>query len=376
MICWYRCELSLLRIEDNTVKAQSRFRWLAVLAILLIVASVSLEAFSNIKPLKKRQHARRGPAVLWRDPGNIRRRDLFYGPGSKALAPAPPFRFLREIKEGSMPKFDVEDARGVKWRVKLGPEAQSETVATRLVWAAGYNAEESYYFDHARIDGMQKLSRGQKYVDGDSVRGARFKPHRKNVERGEQWDWSKNPFKNTRELNGLKTMIVLLNDWDVLKQNNKVIHVKDPSGKVESRYTVADLDTTLGAVGGFGRHRSENNVQDFERRRMVSKVDKGQVKFNYDLKPKKFGLLSVVYPPYYFRQRRNTNAMQKVPVEHAAWIGGIMGQLSDNQLRDSFRAAGYDRATTERYVRTMRSRINELNRLNQPQVAVRSRRVR
>jgi len=349
-------------------------RWLFVLASLVIVA-LSLESFSSGKFKKKKQHDDKN-AVLWRDPGNIRKRDLYYGPGSKELAPVPPFHFVKEVKEGTLPKFDVEDARGVKWRVKLGPEAQSETVATRLVWAAGYNAEESYYFDHARIDGMQKLSRGQKYVDGDSVRGARFKPHRKNVERGEQWDWNKNPFKNTRELNGLKTMIVLLNDWDVLKQNNKVIHVKDPSGKVESRYTVADLDTTLGAVGGFGRHRSENNVQDFERRRMVSKVDKGRVKFNYDLKPKKFGLVSLVYPPYFLRQRRNTNAMQKVPVEHAAWIGSILGQLSDNQLRDSFRAAGYDRATTERYVRTMRSRINELNRLNQPQVAVRSRRVR
>ncbi|PYS25761.1 MAG: hypothetical protein DMF72_00670 [Acidobacteria bacterium] len=349
-------------------------RWLFVLASLVIVA-LSLESFSSGKFKKKKQHDDKN-AVLWRDPGNIRKRDLYYGPGSKELAPVPPFHFVKEVKEGTLPKFDVEDARGVKWRVKLGPEAQSETVATRLVWAAGYNAEESYYFDHARIDGMQKLSRGQKYVEGDSVRGARFKPHRKNVERGEQWDWNKNPFKNTRELNGLKTMIVLLNDWDVLKQNNKVIHVKDPSGKVESRYTVADLDTTLGAVGGFGRHRSENNVQDFERRRMVSKVDKGRVKFNYDLKPKKFGLVSLVYPPYFLRQRRNTNAMQKVPVEHAAWIGSILGQLSDNQLRDSFRAAGYDRATTERYVRTMRSRINELNRLNQPQVAVRSRRVR
>src|SRR5205807_9063461 len=81
-------------------------------------------------------------------------------------------------------------------------------------------------FPYTTLFRSQKLSRGQKYVDGDSVRGARFKPHRKNVERGKQWDWNKNPFKNTRELNGLKTMIVLLNDWDVLKQNNKVIDRK------------------------------------------------------------------------------------------------------------------------------------------------------
>ena len=171
-------------------------------------------------------------------------------------------------------------------------------------------------------------------------------------------------------------MIVLLNDWDVLKQNNKVLRVKESSGKVESRYTVADLDTTLGAAGGFGRHRSENNVQDFERGRMVKKVDKGQVKFNYNLKPKGFGLISLFYPPYYFRQRRATNTMNKVPVEHAAWIGAQLAQLSDNQLRDTFRAAGYDRATTERYVHTLRGRINELNRLRDTQVAVRARRVK
>ena len=351
-------------------------RWLVLLTSAAVITVFSLQAFSSAKAKKKKKQHGDKAAVLWRDPGNIRNRDLYYGPGAKELAPVAPFRFVKEVKEGTIPKFDIEDARGVKWRVKLGPEAQAETVSSRLIWAVGYNAEEAYYFDRARIDGLTKLSRGQKYVEGDSVRGARFEPRRKNIERGKQWDWSKNPFKDTRELNGLKTMIVLLNDWDVLKQNNKILHVKDPAGKVESRYTVTDLDTTLGAVGGFGRHRSENNVRDFERRRLVSKVDKGQVKFNYDLKPKRFGLISLFYPPYYFRQRKATNTMNKVPVEHAAWIGSQLAQLSDNQLRDSFRAAGYDRATTETYVRAMRGRINELNRLRDAQVAVRARRVK
>ena len=354
-----------------------RNRCLVLLTSAAIITVFSLQVFSSAKSKKKKkQHGDKSAAVLWRNPGNIRNRDLYYGPGAKELAPVAPFHFLKEVKEGTIPKFDVEDARGVKWRVKLGPEAQAETVSSRLIWAVGYNAEEAYYFDRARIDGLTKLSRGQKYVEGDSVRGARFEPRRKNIERGKQWDWSKNPFKGTRELNGLKTMIVLLNDWDVLKQNNKILHVKDPAGKVESRYTVTDLDTTLGAVGGFGRHRSENNVRDFERRRLVSKVDKGQVKFNYDLKPKRFGLISLFYPPYYFRQRKATNTMNKVPVEHAAWIGSQLAQLSDNQLRDTFRAAGYDRATTERYVHTLRGRINELNQLRDTQVAVRARRVR
>ena len=348
-------------------------RWLLILTSLLIVA-LSLEAFSTARiTKKKRQHPQKSAPVLWRDPGNIRNRDLYYGPGSKALAPVPPFHFLKEVKAGGMPKFEVEDARGVKWRVKLGPEAQAETVASRLVWAVGYNAEESYYFDRTNVDGMKPLSRGQRYVQGASVRGARFEPRRKDIERGKQWDWSKNEFKGTRELNGLKTMMVLLNNWDVFKKNNRVLRDKN-SG--EDRYTVTDLGATLGAAGGIGGRRSKNDVQDFERQRLVRKVEDGKVKFDYDLKPKKLGLLSIVYPPYYLRQRRATNAMQKIPIDHAAWIGSKLAQLTDNQLRDSLRAAGYDRATTEAYVRTLRSRINELNRVRQSQLAQRPRRVR
>jgi len=348
-------------------------RWVLILTSLLIVAALSFEAFSKAKFKNIKKQAASKSEVLWRQPGNIRNRDLYYGPGSKALAPVPPFRFVQEVKEGGMPKFDVEDARGVKWRVKLGPEAQAETAASRLVWAVGYNAEESYYLDRARIDGLRRLSRGQQYVDGDSVRGARFEPRRNNVKRGKEWGWSKNPFKNTRELNGLKTMMVLLNNWDTFKKNNRVVH--DKSSGV-AQYTVTDLGATLGAVGGLGSRRSKSNVQDFERSRLVGKVDGDKVKFNYDVKPKKLGLLSVVYPPYFFRQRQATNAMQKVPVGDASWIGSQLAQLSDDQLRDSFRAAGYDRATTEKYVRALRGRINELNRLPEGSFALRSQRTR
>jgi hypothetical protein len=350
-------------------------RWLFILVSVAIIGTLSLEGFSSAKSRKiKKQHSsKKAAAVLWRDPGNIRNRDLYYGPGSKELAPVPPFRFIKEVKEGGMPKFDVEDARGVKWRVKLGPEAQAETAASRFVWAVGYNAEESYYLDRARIDGLRKLSRGQKYVDGDSVRGARFEPRRGSIDRGKEWGWSKNPFKNTREMNGLKTMMVLLNNWDTFKKNNRVLHDKN-SG--EARYTVTDLGATLGAVGGLGARRSKSNVQDFERRRLVSKVEGDMVKFNYDVKPKKLGLFSIVYPPYFFRQRKATNAMHKVPLSDASFMGSQLAQLSDNQLRDGFRAAGYDRVTTEAYVRALRNRINELNRLQEAQLAVRQRQTR
>ena len=277
-----------------------------------------------------------------------------------------------------MPKFDVEDARGVKWRVKLGPEAQAETVSSRLLWAVGYNAEESYYLERARINGLPKLSRGREYVYENSVRGARFEPRRENVDRGKHWDWSKNPFKGTRELNGLKTMMALLNNWDPFKKNNRILHVKDTNTKeVEARYTVTDLGATFGSVGGLGgRHRSKNNVRDFERYPLVRRVKDRQVNFDYDIRPKKLGLVSIVYPPYFFRQRSANNAISKVPLADASWIGSRLAELSDDQLRDSFRAAGYDGGTSERYVRALRKRINELNRLRQSEIAGRERQVR
>lgn len=353
-------------------------RVLALMACFLIVVA-SLEVYSSVKlenekkkvEKEQKKNKDKGTPVLWRDPGNLRKKDLYYGPGSKALAPVPPFRFVKEDKSGKSPKFDVIDARGVKWKVKLGPEAQAETVATRLVWAAGYNAEESYYLPHAQVDGLKKLSRGQKFVQGQSVVGARFEPRRDHTERGKRWDWSKNPFKNTRELNGLKTMMAMLNNWD-LRKNNTVLHVKDPNtGRTEALYTVSDLGATLGAVGAIGgRHRSKNNVQDYTRSRLVKRVDnKGNVKFDYDIKPKGLGLVTIFHPKYFFGQRKASNAISKVPANDAAWIGQTMAQLSDEQLNDAFRAASYDARTREAYVRSMRQRINQLARLSDERIA-------
>src|SRR5918999_1915471 len=179
-------------------------------------------------------------SVIWRDPGNVSRRDLRYGPGSPEKVPAAPFIFLEEDKSGESPKFEVRDGRGVVWTVKLGPEAQAETVSTRLVWAVGYFAEEAYYFDEVSIDNLPRLSRGQDYVAGNVVRGARFEPERPGMKSSSAWGWQKNPFADTRELNGLKVLMILLNNFDAHSGNNGIIYVNSPRGR-DARYFVPDL---------------------------------------------------------------------------------------------------------------------------------------
>lgn len=334
------------------------------IALLLGVSLVASE--TELAQSKGSKDSNKGVAgrVLWRNPGNISTRDLRYGPGSAARAPVGPFRFVEEDKSGESPKFLVRDAQGVSWSVKLGREAQAEVVATRLVWAVGYFAEEAYYFDEAKIQNLPRLSRGMEYVSGDTVRGARFEPRRENMKRGSTWDWRKNPFDGTRELSGLKVLMILLNNFDARADNNRIIHVNGPRGR-ESHYYVTDLGATLGRAGGLGGTRTKNDLTDFLSTKFVRGVDErdGVVEFDYDTRPSGLGHLSVLHPFYYRGEVNKEKAMRGIPISHARWIGSLLSQLSDEQLRDAFRAANYSEGVTDSYVNSLRERINQLTQL-------------
>jgi hypothetical protein len=341
-----------------------------IVVVLLCVVAISPTASSNATQSKRQVVA---PALIWKNPGEMKSRDLYYGSGSRALAPAPPFTFIEEDKDGTAPKFKVKDAHGVKWGVKLGPETQSETAATRLVWAAGYFTEETYYSPRITVRNLPRLSRGQEYVEsGGVVRGARFESRRSAVERGENWSWTKNPFVGTRELNGLRVLMIMLNNWDVKDSNNNILTVSDPrQGRREVRYVVTDLGATLGRAGGIGERRSKSDVEDFVSSRFVKGVDDGMVDFDYNVRPTGFGWMSVVYPPAFRRQWKKGTAMQDIPVAHARWIGDYLARLTNAQLHDAFRAADYDNAAAAAYVRALRARITQLTQLrgSTPQLA-------
>src|SRR3712207_4208548 len=87
---------------------------------------------------KKKKEAPRGTPVLGRTPGDIPRLDLFLGPGGAAMRPdLSRLTFIEEEKGGYSKKYRVRDGRGRVWVAKVGKEAQPETAASRLVWAAG-----------------------------------------------------------------------------------------------------------------------------------------------------------------------------------------------------------------------------------------------
>lgn len=333
--------------------------------LLILIASFSTQTLAQQKK-KKKPVTEIGTPVLWRDPGDVAARDLSYGSGSADLAPVAPFTFISEDKIGASPKFKVKDSRGTTWVVKLGVESQAETVATRLVWAMGYFTEEAYYLDRAEIKNLPRLSRGQEYVEGGSiVRHARFEPRRATIARGAIWDWLQNPFVGTRELDGLKVLMVLLANYDTRLDNNRVLSVKNPdSNQMEARYIVTDIGATLGQVGGLGGNRSKNSLEDYRASKFIIGVQGGMVEFDYNTTPSGGGKFASFFNPgYRKRQANKEKAMRKIPVANARWMGDMLSRLSDDQLRDAFRAAGYDNATMEGFVKALRGRINQLTQL-------------
>lgn len=340
------------------ITARKMFLLVTTLGLFLSGPVIGQQNQNDAKPT--------GVPVIWRDPGDVSKRDLRYGPGSEGLAPAAPFTFISEEPTGESPKFRVTDARGDTWVVKLGVEAQAETVATRLIWSVGYFADEAYYFDRVEIKNLQSLSRnGQSYVENKTfVRGARFEPKRKNVDRGVNWDWESNPFNNTRELDGLKTLMVLLANYDTRVANNKILTTQGDGNTWEARYVATDVGATFGKVGGLGGKRSKNSLEDYQSSKFVTGVENGIVKFDYSTKPKGMGKFASFFKPSYrSSQAKKERAMSTVTVENARWIGSLLAQLTDEQLRDAFGAANYDVRTMEGFIKVLRDRINQLNRL-------------
>jgi hypothetical protein len=168
--------------------------------------------------------AEHGEAWLWKDPGNIGARNLTYGAGGEAHAPHSKFKFEKESKAGSNPKFVVQDENGVKWTAKLGEEAKPETAATRLLWAVGYFTDEDYFLPEIKVEGMPaQLARGEKFVDRDgTVHNVRLERHLEDWEETGHWKWKQNDFKGTREFNGLRVMMALMNSWDLKDVNNAI----------------------------------------------------------------------------------------------------------------------------------------------------------
>ncbi len=301
-------------------------------------------------------------ASLWRDPGNISAKDLFFGDGGKDGQPVPPFKFISEDTNGTNPKFDVEAANGKKWRVKLAEEARPEVVASRLLWAVGYYVNDDYLLHVATIQGLD-IKRGEKLVhNGEQVIDARFARKPGKDTKVAIWEWKTNPFRDTREFNGLRVMMAVLNNWD-LKDVNNAVYINKKTG--HQTFLVSDIGATFATNSlQTSRAKDKGNVDSYVGSKFITRTSPTTVDFGTPSAPtgvlvKSGGVLAADY----VKRRGYDWIGNDIPREDARWIGSMLGQLSHEQLVDAFRAGNFPPESIDQYVAVLESRIAQLKAL-------------
>jgi hypothetical protein len=298
---------------------------------------------------EEKEAAPQGTPVFWQEPGDISSRSLLDGPGGEEMRPDLKQVIWEEtLPEGYSVKWRVRDASGRKWVVKVGNEAQPETVAARLVWAAGYPTEINYLFPCVQIVNAPKPRKDVKRCEGTGYAHVRFEARPDNHKRLEEWSWDKNPVTGTKEFAGFVVLMGLLNNWDLKDSNNKIIYVPGEGGAGELRYVVSDLGATFGKTGNFITH-SRNEPEKYVKTEFVDKVEGGRVRFEYNGK--------------------KGSLFDNITVEQAKWIGDILARLSEEQVKDAFRAAHYTPNEVEALTQEVLGRINSLRRLPAPAAA-------
>ena len=307
---------------------------LAAVAILLAASPACSKALRNApRATAPPDGATARLAELWVDPGEMGRLDLFHGAGGQELMPprGAEFQFLAQDKTGFSPGWDVRDSRGRQWSVKLGPEAQSEVVASRVLWAMGYRQPPTYYVPEWTLRGGPQPGRGEP---------GRFRPEIDGARRSEEWSWEANPFAQTQPFRGLLVLMRVINNWDLLDRNNAVYDLASPADGAGRWYVVIDLGASLGRTRTLSRHSgTRNDVDDFERQGFLEGVgDDGYVEFD-QLGKWHRGLFTRITP------------------DDVRWTCERLSRLSEDQWHDAFRAAGHEREVAQRFIRKIQERI-------------------
>jgi hypothetical protein len=313
------------------LRLASRLGAVATAAVALSTAGCA----QSMRSTQGREPTAAEMAELWVEPEDIRKRDLFDGPGGPGLRPKPgtTYQFLEKDTKWYSWGWDVKDPSGMEWSAKYGPEARSEVVVSRLVWAVGYHQPPTYYVEHWSLAGSDE--------DGPKT-PCRFRPDTPGRKNRGEWSWARNPFVGTRPFGGLITLMRMVNNWDLLDRNNVIYEFKEPAEGARRWYVVKDLGASLGKTSGAGplsgRQGSKNVVEDFEKQDFIRGVKGDRVEFDDS-------------------GYRHRELYRDVTVADVRWICERLNRLTPEQWKDAFRAARYPDDVADRYIRKIQEKI-------------------
>ncbi len=308
------------------------------------------------------------------------------------VIPAKPWT-VKDVKRGGYNLgFQIKDAEGKKWLVKLDrkgyPQSGSGagTVVSRLVWAAGYNIalyqavtfrREDLQFEtkvastkpvasgdppitEADIDAL--LSRGATSGDGRYYGSASlFLPGKPAGPLGlhgrrkdDPNDWYKH--KNRRELRSLYVFYAWLNNWDVKDQQTLDMYGPDKE-RGHIRHYLLDVDGSLGAAAEGAKPLSygyEMRV-DFPWT-MKRLLTLGFIEEPWRKAHQKSGIPSVgnieakVFRPPSWRPLEEVPPFRKMTPRDGYWGAKLVASFSDAQIAAAIDAAHYEDPRTPAYL--------------------------
>jgi hypothetical protein len=271
-------------------------------------------------------------AELWVDPGPTPR-NLLDGPLPIPAKERPVVdgRYIVKSRDtaGFSTTYKVLDAAGREWNVKIGPEAQTEVVTSRIIWALGYHELPSYFVE--RWIAVEKAK-------GAQLGGARFRPHDMGAKSRGIWSWQQNPFVGTAPYGGLLVLMMVLNSTDLKDDNNEMYDLPGkPLEGARRWYVLKDLGASLGETGRMEPRRGY--IDGFEGEPFITGVDDGIVQFAF--------------------RGRHQELLRQIRVADVHWICERLQKVTDRQWHDAFRAGNFSADVTARYIARIRQKVKE-----------------
>jgi hypothetical protein len=322
--------------------------------LIVVAAAAGLSIAASRVPAAAAEDAQL--AQFWQDPSDLASRDLFLGPwGAKnAPDPAATYTFVRSKEGGVNPGVVVRDPQGRVWHVKQSPlddgkassidvqgaEGPVEVALSRILSAIGYHQPPVYFLSDFTMTDASGTRRHP---------GGRFRMETESLHELGEWSWSKNPFVRARPYNGLLTILLVFNSWDLKDENNSLYEVRN-GGPVGRWYVVQDLGAALGETGRFNslsrrwNRAKRNDIDTFERHAFLEGVEDGFVKFAY-------------------QGRQPELVRHRITLDDLRWAADLLGRLTETQWRDAFRAGGYQPALADRFIRKIKDNVADARQL-------------
>jgi hypothetical protein len=182
---------------------------------------------------------------------------------------------------------------------------------------------------------------------------ARFEREEENVRtliEEHSWAWNDNPFVGTRELAGLKILVMLLSNWDSKDRrdvargsNTAIFEYRVSRWRREARYLISDWGGCMGRWGSniVTRGRWDAEAFDAQTPQFVTGASDGCITFGYS-------------------GQRTSDVADGIRVDHARWFARRAGRITEAQLAAALLASGATDEEAGRFTAAIRRRLHLL----------------